>query len=88
MKPKEKYARFQLDPEFRRKLFNLALEIEGSEARVGDRLGYEVAKGRRFRELRDGITKTIGFHQLKILSEITGVPLEEILKHAKTRKSA
>ena len=74
--------RYTLDPEFRKKLFNLALEKEGSEAGVGRKLGYQVAKGRRFRELREGIIKTISIHKLKKLSEITGIPLEEILSHA------
>jgi hypothetical protein len=71
-----------LDSEFREKLFNLALEREGNEASVGRSLGYQVAKGRRFRELRDGITKTISLSQLKKLSEITNIPIDEILKHA------
>lgn len=76
-------TRFQLDPEFRRTLFNLALERESSQAQVGRRLGYTGKwKGKRFRELRDGIIKTIALHQLKRLSEITGIPLEEILRHA------
>jgi hypothetical protein len=71
-----------LNSEFREKLFHHALEKEGSEASVGRRLGYQVAKGRRFRELRDGITKTMSLHQLKKLSEITDIPIDEILKHA------
>jgi len=64
------------------KLFNLALEKEGRESQVGRRLGYQVAKGRRFRNLRDGITKSISYQHFETLSEMTGIPLEEILKHA------
>ena len=75
-------ARFKLNPEFRVKLFNLALEREGRETQVGRRLGYKVAKGRRFRELRDGITHSISYQQLEIVSEITGIPLDEIFRHA------
>jgi len=74
-------TRFILDTEFRSKLFNLALEREGSEAQVGRRLGYQVAKGRRFRELRDGVIKSMSIHQLERLSKMTGISLEEILKH-------
>ena len=76
-------ARLKLDPEFRRKLFNLALERGGGQAQVSRRLGYTGKwKGKRFRELRDGIIKTIALHQLKTLSDITGFPLEEILRYA------
>ena len=80
---KKNSARLQLDPEFRRKLFNLALERDGSKAQLGRRLGYTGKwKAKRLTELRDGIIKTIALHQLKELSEITGIPLEEILRHA------
>lgn len=80
---KKNAARYQLDPEFRRKLFNLALERGGSMAQMGKRLGYKGKwKGKRFKELGDGVIKTIALHQLKELSEITSIPLEEVHRHA------
>ena len=75
-------SRFELETEFRRMLFNLA-EKEGSMAQIGKRLGYTGKhKGKRFTELRNGHTKTMSIHQLKRLSDVTGIPLEEILRHA------
>ena len=80
---KNNSVRLQLDPEFRRKLINLALERDGSKAQLGKQLGYKGRwKGRRLIELRDGVIKTIALHQLKELSKITGIPLKEILTYA------
>lgn len=77
-----KYSRLKLDTKFREVLFDTALKIEGNETNVGDKLGYVKVKSRRYRELREGIIKTISIHQLEKLSEITSIELEKILKHA------
>jgi len=79
----EEMMRYRLDPDFRVRLFKIATEKEGSDAQLGKRLGYQSAPGRRLRELRDGITKTIDLAKLEKLSEITGIPLKDILAHCK-----
>lgn len=73
--------RYRLNPDFREKLFRIATEKEGSDAQLGKRLGYQSAPGRRLRELRDGNTKTIDHAKLERLSEITGIPIKDILEH-------
>jgi len=78
--------RYRLNPEFRRRIFAIALKREATEAQAGRSLGYQVAKGRRFRELRNGVTKTVALPQLERLSEITGISLDEILKNAEPVK--
>lgn len=72
-----------MTPNFRKKLFKIAVEKEGSDAQLGKRLGYQSAPGRRLRDLRDGKIHTIDLLKLQTLSKITGIPLAEILKHCK-----
>ncbi len=74
--------RFQLETMFKREVFELA-EREETTARLAAMLGYKGKwKGRRWAELRSGTIMTMTLSQLKKLSEITDIPLEEILKHA------
>lgn len=73
--------RVHLETIFKEKLLDLALDKVGDESEMGTLLGYQIVKRRRFRELREGITKTLSIQQLEILSKITGIPMHEIRKH-------
>jgi len=77
--------RYELEATFRAMLCGAALRKVGSDAQVGRMLGYKIVKGKRFRELMNGTTKTVSFQQLEILSEITGIPLKKILFYSKPR---
>jgi len=84
---KSNMQRFYLDDEFRKKLFDIVSK-KGSSKELGKKLGYKGKHtARRFRELKNGVIKSVTSHQMETLSEITGIPLETIRNHAKSAAS-
>lgn len=74
--------RFSLEEKFRVKLIEKAAEIEGGEAWLGRRLGYSINFGYRVRQLKRGEV-SLDVVQLRVLSKITGISMDEIMKYAK-----
>jgi len=75
--------RFDLEPRFREELISRASVREGGDSWLGRKLGYSINFGFRVRQLKRGEVRPT-YAQLKTLSEITGINLDEILRH--TRK--
>ena len=80
-----KTDRVELEIKFKKQLLDIALKIEGNATNVGKALGYKRVKSRRFNEHREGLIKTLSIDQLKILSKITDITIDEILKHSISR---
>ena len=82
---KERVERFYVDDEMKTRLCGIA-RLKANSKELGKKLGYKGKHtARRFNEFRTGVIKTFASYQLEQPSEITGVPLKDILKHTKLK---
>lgn len=75
--------RFFLENDFRNSLFKKAYEEVGSLRRLGKRMGYTGVSPNYYVNRMWRGEQAITLSRLKVLSEITHIPLNEILRHAK-----
>lgn len=80
-------VRYKIESEFREELFQKAVKMEGGETHLGRKLGYKINFGFRVRQLRRGEV-SISERQLKELSSITKIRLQEIQQHSTEQKTS
>jgi len=84
----ERKKKFLLEDEFRNSLFEKAYKEMGSLRQLGRKMGYGGPSPNWYvRRMWYG-EQAITLHRLKVLSEITSIPMSQILLHAKEIESS
>ena len=79
----DNFRNVYLEDDFREMLFEKAIKETGSMYRLGRSLGYICDSPNWSIKLMKKGKQAIKMYRVKKLSEITGIPLREILKHEK-----
>jgi len=81
-KENDRKKKFSLETSFRDLLFTKAYDKSGSLTQLGRKLGYTGPSPNWYVNRMWRGEQSITLLQLKVLSEITGISLNEILQHA------